>query len=39
VFWSSGWPDLLVGLAIFALNLGAAHAVYEAARREAAHGS
>jgi Co/Zn/Cd efflux system component len=37
VFWSSAWPDLIVGLAIFALNLDAAHEVYEAARQEAAH--
>jgi len=30
----SAWPDLLVGLAIFGLNIGAAREVYEAARRE-----
>ena len=30
----SGWPDLLVGLAIAALNAGAAHEVWEAARQE-----
>jgi len=36
-FWPSAWPDLVVGLAIFTLNLGAAHEVYEAARKEAAH--
>jgi Co/Zn/Cd efflux system component len=32
--WRSGWPDLLVGLGIFALNLDAAHQVYTAARRD-----
>jgi Co/Zn/Cd efflux system component len=37
VFWPSAWPDLIVGIAIFLLNLGAAHEVYEAARREARH--
>ena len=31
---ASGWPDLLVGLAIAALNAGAAHEVWEAARQE-----
>lgn len=36
-FWSSAWPDLLVGIGIFLLNLGAAHEVYEAARKEARH--
>jgi Co/Zn/Cd efflux system component len=36
-FWPSAWPDLLVGLGIFLLNLGAAHEVYEAARKEARH--
>lgn len=30
----SHWPDLIVGLAIAALNAGAAHEVYEAAREE-----
>lgn len=30
----SAWPDLIVGLGIFALNLGAAHEVYRAARAE-----
>jgi len=30
----SAWPDLLVGLAIFGLNIGAAREVYQAARRE-----
>lgn len=39
----SMWPDLIVGAAIFAMNLGAAREVYEAAQRErsepdAAHG-
>jgi len=37
VFWPSAWPDLIVGLAIFALNLDAAREVYEAARKEASH--
>ena len=37
VFWPSAWPDLIVGIGIFLLNLGAAHEVFEAARREAAH--
>ena len=30
----SAWPDLVVGLAIFALNLDAAQSVYRAARKE-----
>jgi Co/Zn/Cd efflux system component len=34
-FWLSAWPDLIVGIGIFLLNLGAAHEVYEAAREEA----
>ena len=34
-FWVSAWPDLVVGIGIFLLNLGAAHEVYEAARKEA----
>jgi Co/Zn/Cd efflux system component len=34
-FWLSAWPDLVVGIGIFLLNLGAAHEVYEAARQEA----
>jgi Co/Zn/Cd efflux system component len=34
-FWISAWPDLVVGMGIFLLNLGAAHEVYEAARKEA----
>jgi Co/Zn/Cd efflux system component len=33
--WPSAWPDLLVGIGIFLLNLGAAKEVYEAARKEA----
>ncbi len=37
MFWASGWPDLLVGIGIFLLNLGAAHEVFEAARKEARH--
>ena len=36
-FWPSGWPDLLVGLGIFLMNLDAAHEVFEAARKEARH--
>jgi len=35
----SGWPDLLVGLAIFALNLDAARAIHSAARAEADDGA
>ena len=31
---ASAWPDLIVGLAIFLLNLGAAHEVFVAARKE-----
>ncbi|MGH8222769.1 MAG: cation transporter [Woeseiaceae bacterium] len=34
VFNRSAWPDLIVGLGIFAMNLGAAREVYGAARRE-----
>ena len=30
----SPWPDLVVGLAIAAVNAGAAHEVYEAAQKE-----
>lgn len=33
-FWPTGWPDLIVGLGIAALNADAAHAVFKAARRE-----
>lgn len=32
--WNSAWPDLIVGLAIAALNLDAAREVWEAAREE-----
>ena len=32
--WRSGWPDIAVGLAIAALNAGAAREVWQAARRE-----
>jgi Co/Zn/Cd efflux system component len=35
--WPTAWPDLVVGIGIFLLNLGAAHEVYEAARKEARH--
>lgn len=34
--WPSAWPDLIVGLGIFAVNLGAAREVYAAAREERA---
>lgn len=34
LFWATVWPDLLVGLGIFAVNLDAAHEVYTMARRE-----
>jgi Co/Zn/Cd efflux system component len=34
-FWVSAWPDLVVGMGIFLLNLDAAHEVYAAARKEA----
>lgn len=30
----SGWPDLIIGLAIAALNIGAAHEVWETSRKE-----
>lgn len=33
-FWRSGWPDLIVGLGIAALNAGAAREVWGAAREE-----
>ena len=36
-FWSSAWPDLIVGLGILLMNLDAAHEVYVAARRDASH--
>ena len=32
--WPSAWPDLIVGLAIAAINADAAHEVWEAAREE-----
>jgi Co/Zn/Cd efflux system component len=32
--WLSAWPDLIVGLGIFLINLGAAHEVFAAAREE-----
>jgi Co/Zn/Cd efflux system component len=34
LLWPSAWPDLLVGLGIFVLNLDAAREVYVAARSE-----
>ena len=34
VFWRSFWPDLILGLSIAALNLDAAHEVWEAAHKE-----
>jgi Co/Zn/Cd efflux system component len=36
-FWSSAWPDLIVGIGILLMNLDAAREVYVAARREASH--
>jgi Co/Zn/Cd efflux system component len=33
-FWPSAWPDLIVGLAIAAMNADAAREVFEAAREE-----
>lgn len=36
VFTASGWPDLIVGLAIAAMNADAAWEVWEAARQEGA---
>ena len=32
--WRSAWPDIVVGIAIAAMNIGAAREVWEAARRE-----
>ena len=32
--WRSAWPDLIVGLGIAAMNVGAAKDVFEAAREE-----
>ena len=37
MLWSSGWPDLVVGLGILLMNLDAAREVYLAARQEASH--
>lgn len=37
--WRSAWPDLIVGLAIAALNADAASSVWRAARRETAQAS
>lgn len=34
LMWPSAWPDLLVGIGIFLMNLDAAHDVLHAARRE-----
>ena len=34
LLWVSAWPDLVVGLGIFLMNLDAAQEVYAAARRE-----
>ena len=34
--WRSAWPDLIVGLGIFLINLGAAGEVFAAARKELA---
>jgi Co/Zn/Cd efflux system component len=34
LLWASAWPDLLVGVGIFLMNIDAAREVYEAARRE-----
>ncbi len=36
LIWRSGWPDLIVGLAIAALNANAAWEVFEAAKKERA---
>jgi len=36
-FWSSAWPDLIVGVGILLMNLDAAREVYVAARRDARH--
>ena len=35
LIWSSGWPDLIVGIGILLMNLDAAREVFQAARREA----
>lgn len=34
LYWRSGWPDLIVGLAIACLNIDAAKEIWEAARQE-----
>jgi Co/Zn/Cd efflux system component len=34
IVWAAAWPDLLVGLGIFVMNLDAAREVYGAARQE-----
>lgn len=34
LYWLSGWPDLIVGLAIACLNIDAAKEIWEAARQE-----
>lgn len=34
LLWTSAWPDLLVGLAIVAINADAAHTVWQTAREE-----
>lgn len=34
LLWHSAWPDLLVGLSVFAINLDAAREVYAVARQE-----
>ena len=37
--WRSAWPDLIVGLAIAAMNADAAHEIWEAARAEHREGA
>jgi len=39
LLWVSGWPDLLVGLGIAAMNADAAREIWETARSESAHGA
>lgn len=34
IVWRSAWPDLIVGLGIFVINLDAAREVFAAARAE-----
>lgn len=34
IYWASGWPDLVVGIGIAAMNIGAANDVWKAARVE-----